>query len=147
MTSPNDFVMPYDKHKGKTLAEILYEDQAYVEWLAVNMVPRTDNGREIKSMATAVLANGKQPPPKATNGQKSSKASSTAATAADEQTPARPRIYSEITRSVILHMWRMRSTSAKCAYSCSPTSEDRVHPPPPPTTWTSKTPVCWPPIW
>jgi len=104
MTSPNDFVMPYDKHKGKTLAEILYEDQAYVEWLAVNMVPRTDNGREIKSMATAVLANGKQPPPEATSGQKSSKASSTSATAADEQKTARHRIYSEITRSVILHI-------------------------------------------
>ena len=107
MTAPTDFVMPYDKHKGKTLAEILTTDQAYVEWLAVDMVPRTDSGREIKTMAAAVLkraTNGKPATPKATNGQDQSKASSTTTTAAGEQTSARPRIYSEITRSVILHV-------------------------------------------
>ncbi len=106
-TAPNDFVMPYDKHKGKTLAEILTTDQAYVEWLAVNMVPRTDTGREIKTMAAAILTtatNGKQATPKATNGQDQSTASSATTTTPGEQTSARPRIYSEITRSVILHV-------------------------------------------
>ena len=101
--APNDFVMPYDKHKGKTLAQILTVDRAYIEWLAVNMVPRTDSGREIKAMAAAVLANGKQVKPTASNGQNSGKMPSTATTGAEEQTPARTRIYSEITRSVILH--------------------------------------------
>ena len=106
-TAPNDFVMPYDKHKGKTLAEILTTDQAYIEWLAVNMVPRTDTGREIKTMAAAILTtatNGKQATPKATNGRNQNKGSSAATTGSGEQTPDRPRIYSEITRSVILHV-------------------------------------------
>ena len=106
-TAPDDFVMPYAKHKGKTLAEILATDHDYVEWLAVNMVPRTDAGREIKTMAAAILAtasNGKHTTPKAAHGQDQSKASSAPATVAGEQTIARPRIYSEITRSAILHV-------------------------------------------
>ena len=103
MTAPTDFVMPYDKYKGKTLAEILAVDQAYIEWLSVNMVPRADSGREIKAMATAILkipGNDKHPAAKPSNGQRQG----VSLTDADEQTPVRPRICSEITRSLILHV-------------------------------------------
>ena len=106
-TAPTDFVMPYDKHKGKTLAEILTIDRAYVEWLAVNMAPRTDAGREIKAMAAAILktpTNGKQATPVTVNGRNQSKRSGAATNGSSEQQNARPRIYSEITRSVILHV-------------------------------------------
>lgn len=101
MTAPNDFIMPYDKYKGKTLAAVLTQDRAYVEWLAKNMVPRSDAGRQIKAMATAILqstGNGKQAA--TANGANGKQTHPPSAAATDQ----RPRIYSEITRSVILHV-------------------------------------------
>ena len=49
------FVLPHDRHKGKTLGEVLVLDRSYVEWLARQMVPRTEQGKTIQAMARAVL--------------------------------------------------------------------------------------------
>lgn len=134
MSTPQDFVLPYDKYQGKTLAEVLSCDRPYVEWLAKSMTPRTETGREIKAMAAAVLAaagNGAAKPgaksangsparlpasPPAANGRPAAAARSGSAGSQpprpkampEEPSPKAasegPRIYSEITKSNILHL-------------------------------------------
>ena len=89
------FVLPFDKFQGKPLAQAHAEDPAYVRWLAKQMVPRNELGHRIKAMATAYLAGLNQP--KKGNGHKP-------ASAPDAEKHAHPRIYTQITRSAILHI-------------------------------------------
>ena len=145
------FVLPYDRYKGKTLGEVLASDRSYVEWLARQMTPRTEQGQTIQAMARAVLeatavtvAAGATAPAEAGNGNSGNGAHSgvtaksvnvrpangkpsngqaarsrtatpapesgqtppraTPAPAGDGSDPARVRVYSEITRTAILHV-------------------------------------------
>ncbi len=132
------FVLPHDRYKGKTLGEVLVQDRSYVEWLARQMVPRTEQGKTIQAMARAVLepaavpamvpaaagataptvsgnggsGNGAAghgaaaPAPKngkPANGQAAPVHSTGAPPAADGESN-RVRVYSEITRTAILHV-------------------------------------------
>jgi len=95
------FVLPFDKFQGQTLAQAHANDPAYVRWLAKQMVPRNDLGRTIKAMAAAYLAGKDQPK---TNGNGHKPAPPPASAPAPEARPEHPRIYSQITRSAILHI-------------------------------------------
>ncbi len=101
------FVLPFDKFQGKTLAQAHAEDPAYVRWLAKQMVPRNELGHRIKAMATAYLAGLNQP--KKRNGKpqpngNGHKPVPKATPAPDAEKHAHPRIYTQITRSAILHI-------------------------------------------
>ncbi len=107
------FILPFDKFQGKTLAQAHAEDPAYVRWLAKQMVPRNELGHRIKAMATAYLAGFNQP--KKRNGKPQAKANGNGHTpvhthapksppAPDAEKHAHPRIYTQITRSAILHI-------------------------------------------
>jgi len=104
------FLLPFDKFQGQTLAQAHAADPAYVRWLAKQMVPRNDLGRTIKAMATAYLAGLNQPRtngrPKANgNGHKSPQKQTPAPVPpADAEKKTHPRIYTQITRSAILHI-------------------------------------------
>ena len=109
------FVLPFDKFQGKTLAQAHAEDPAYVRWLAKQMVPRNELGHRIKAMATAYLAgfnqpkktngNGKtQPKPNGNGHTPAQKPVSKPSPAPDAEKKTHPRIYTQITRSAILHI-------------------------------------------
>ncbi len=105
------FVLPFDKFQGKTLAQAHAEDPAYVRWLAKQMVPRNELGHRIKAMATAYLAGLNQPKKANGNGKTQPKPNSNGHTPAQKSPPApdaekhaHPRIYTQITRSAILHI-------------------------------------------
>ena len=99
------FVLPFDKFQGKPLAQAHAEDPAYVRWLAKQMVPRNELGHRIKAMATAYLAGLNQPRKRNGNGHTPiHKPAPKPAPAPDSEKHAHPRIYSQITRSAILHI-------------------------------------------
>ncbi len=99
------FVLPFDKFQGKTLAQAHAEDPAYVRWLAKQMVPRNELGHRIKAMATAYLAGLNQPKKRNGNGHTpAQKPVSKPSPAPDAEKKTHPRIYTQITRSAILHI-------------------------------------------
>jgi uncharacterized protein (DUF3820 family) len=103
------FVLPFDKFQGQTLAQAHAADPAYVRWLAKQMVPRNDLGRTIKAMATAYLAGLNQPQksnghPRPNGHKPVQKQSPVPAPPADAEKKSHPRIYTQITRSAILHI-------------------------------------------
>ncbi len=99
------FVLPFDKFQGKTLAQAHAEDPAYVRWLAKQMVPRNELGHRIKAMATVYLAGLNQPKKRNGNGHTpAQKPVSSPSPAPDAEKHAHPRIYTQITRSAILHI-------------------------------------------
>ncbi len=99
------FILPFDKFQDKTLAQAHAEDPAYVRWLAKQMVPRNELGHRIKAMATAYLAGLNQPKKRNGNGHTpAQKPVSKPSPAPDAEKHAHPRIYTQITRSAILHI-------------------------------------------
>ncbi len=99
------FILPFDKFQGKTLAQAHAEDPAYVRWLAKQMVPRNELGHRIKAMAAAYLAGLNQPRKRNGNGHTPvQKPVPKSPPALDAEKHVHPRIYTQITRSAILHI-------------------------------------------
>ena len=48
---PSTVVIPFGKHKGKTLGDVIAEDQQYVQWIAAN-----SNNARVKDAAQALLS-------------------------------------------------------------------------------------------
>lgn len=98
------FVLPFDKYQGKTLAAVQQADPAYVRWLAKQMTPRNELGHQIKAMATVFLAGRDQPHAKSHGNSNDHQPAAKAAPAAADAQKSHPRILTQITRSVILHI-------------------------------------------
>ena len=114
------FILPSDKFQGKTLAQAYKEDRQYVQWLAKQMRPTHDVGRQVKAAAIAYLAgpqtNTPAQAPKPTNGHSNGRKPAPQARSNGYHKPApahnggqknqgeHPRIFSLVTNKAILHL-------------------------------------------
>ena len=101
------FVLPFDKFKGKTIAQAHASDPAYVRWLAKQMVPRNETGHTIKAAATAYLAglqtNTSAQAPKP-NGHSHKPASNGKGKSQKTEGGEHPRIFSLMTNKAFFHV-------------------------------------------
>ncbi len=52
---PGQFVLPFGKHKGKTIGEVAATDKGYIGWLAAKYEPKSDHDQELVLAAGAFL--------------------------------------------------------------------------------------------